>query len=84
MHGTDITSTSNSLLVTFVVEHMTSLDDQNNFLMRNVFKFIPGDCEDASVGRGGGQVSLSSETSTRGCQLNKWSVDKVTKRQVYI
>ena len=76
MHGAEVISTSNTLLVTFVVENMDALDDYNRFFMRSTFRFIETNCADPTLGRGGGVVSLA-KTRSGGCKRNVWSVHKV-------
>ena len=85
VHNTVITSVSNVLIVTFKVTDMLPNQDFRDFLLHGSFRFINVHCQDKSLDKRGGHVTLDYHSSEQAiCDKRSWSVRAKPRSQIYL
>ena len=85
MHNTMVTSVSNVIIVTFKVTNMLPSQDFRDFLLQGSFRFINVHCQDKTIQRGGGLVTLDYHSSEQAiCDKRSWSIRARPRTQIYL
>ena len=85
MSNTVITSTSSAITLTFRVTEMLPSQDFRDFLLQGSFRFINVHCQDKTVARGGGAVTLDYRSSDNAiCDKRSWSVRARPRTRIYL